>query len=130
MLNKAHQRFSQANTNHQMCQSDVNTLPFADNSFDIVTSAHMLEHLPNPTQGLQEMVRVLRPGALLILAVTRSGLRGWLIQWPWGNDCFSQKVLVEMLTKAGLTDIQVYPFTVGASRWTSIACVDLNNEAF
>jgi demethylmenaquinone methyltransferase/2-methoxy-6-polyprenyl-1,4-benzoquinol methylase len=123
MLSNAHQRISQANVKHQLCQSNVNTLPFTDNSFDVVTVAHMLEHLPNPIQGLHEMVRVLRPGAPLILAVTRSGLLGWLIQWYWGNDCFSQNALVEMLTQAGLTNVQFYAFTVGVSRWTSIACV-------
>lgn len=123
MLSNAHERLSQANVKHQLCQSEVNTLPFADNSFDVVTSSHMLEHFPNPNQGLHEMVRVLRSGAPLILAVTRSGLLGWLIQWYWGNRCFSQKALVEMLTQAGLTNVQFYPFTVGVSRWTSIACV-------
>lgn len=123
MLSNAHERLSQANVNHQLCQSEVNALPFADNSFDVVTSSHMLEHLPNPNQGLHEMVRVLRSGAPLILAVTRSSLLGWLIQWHWGNDCFSQKALVEMLIQVGLTNVQVYPFTVGVSRWTSIVCV-------
>jgi len=49
---------------HQLYQSDVNTLPFADENFDAVINAHMLEHLPNPAQGLREMVRVLRPDPL------------------------------------------------------------------
>ena len=44
MLNTAHQQLSQANIRHQLCQSDVNTLPFADHSFDGVICAHMLEH--------------------------------------------------------------------------------------
>lgn len=55
MLNQAHQQLTQAGVPHQLCQSDVNTLPFADHAFDAVISAHMLEHLSDPAQGLQEM---------------------------------------------------------------------------
>ncbi|MGE5659647.1 MAG: hypothetical protein ACM37W_23890 [Actinomycetota bacterium] len=62
------------------------------------------------------MVRVLHPGSLLILAVTDSGLLGWLTQRYWGHDCFSKKALVEMLIQVGLTNVQFSPFTVGVSR--------------
>jgi len=63
MLNIAYQQLRQAKPCHQLYQSDVNTLP-SDENFDAVISAHMLEHLPNPAQGLREMVRVLRPDCL------------------------------------------------------------------
>ena len=43
MLNTAHQQLSQANICHQLHQSDANTLPFVDECFDAVISAHMLE---------------------------------------------------------------------------------------
>ncbi|OWY65539.1 SAM-dependent methyltransferase [cyanobacterium TDX16] len=123
MLEQADRLLSQAGVSHKVSQSDVNTLPFHDNTFDLVIAAHLLEHLPNPTGGLQEMVRVLRPEAPLILAVTRPGLLGFSIQWHWGNGCLARKNLVEMLTATGLSDIRFYPFTCGLSRWTSIACV-------
>lgn len=70
MLNQAHQQLTHAKVPHQLCQSDVNTLPFADQVFDGGMSAHMLEHLPDPAQGLREMVRVLYLGAPLVLVVT------------------------------------------------------------
>jgi demethylmenaquinone methyltransferase/2-methoxy-6-polyprenyl-1,4-benzoquinol methylase len=123
MLNKAHQELSVANVAHQICQSDVNTLPFADHSFDGVICAHTLEHLSNPIQGLQEMVRVLRPGAPLILVVTQSGLLGWLIQWHWGNRCFNREELPTLMNTAGLTHLQFVSFPVGLARFTSIAYI-------
>jgi demethylmenaquinone methyltransferase/2-methoxy-6-polyprenyl-1,4-benzoquinol methylase len=123
MLNIAHQQLSQANISDQICQSDVNALPFADKCFDAVISAHMLEHLPNPFQGLQEMIRVLRPGAPLVLVVTRAGLLGSLIQWYWGNRCFSQKELSALLHQAGLINLQSVPFPIGLARFTSLACI-------
>lgn len=80
MLCTAHQLLHDAGINHQVCQEDARALPLKEHTFDLVMSAHMLEHLSNPMQGLQEMVRVVRLGAPLILAVTRPGLLGSLIQ--------------------------------------------------
>lgn len=129
MLDAAHQLLHDADINHQVFQEDVRALPFKDYTFDLVISAHMLEHLPHPTQGLQEMVRVLRPRAPLILAVTCPGVLGSLIQWHWGNGCLSPNVLAEMMTEAGLTNVRFYPFTAGLSRWTSVACVGFKQQS-
>ncbi|PMB09479.1 SAM-dependent methyltransferase [Fischerella thermalis CCMEE 5273] len=128
MLAKAHQHFLQTGVNHQIYQGDVNTLAFHDKTFDLVISAHMIEHLPNPTVGLQEMVRVLHPGAPLILAVTRPGLLGFWFQWRWGNTCLAPKVLAKMMSEAGLTNIRFYEFTFGLSHFTSITCVGFKKE--
>ena len=128
MLKIAHQKLSQTNVSHQICQSDVRRLPFADECFDGVISAHVLEHLPNPEQGLKEIVRVLRPGAPLILAVTQSNLIGRLIQWRWGNHCFSQKELSELMYKSGLIDLQYFPFPVGPTRLMSFVCIGFRSS--
>jgi ubiquinone/menaquinone biosynthesis C-methylase UbiE len=42
--------------------ADAISLPFPDQSFDVVTAMHMLYHLPKPELVLQEMRRVLVPG--------------------------------------------------------------------
>jgi ubiquinone/menaquinone biosynthesis C-methylase UbiE len=44
-------------------------LPFADDRFDLVVAAEVLEHLPDPDRGLQEMARVGRRH--LVLSVPR-----------------------------------------------------------
>lgn len=43
------------------------TLPFPDDSFDVVTCLEALEFMVSPRAVLHEMVRVLRPGGLLLV---------------------------------------------------------------
>lgn len=50
-------------------QMDAERLAFADASFDLVVSAFALTHVPHPEVALGEMVRVLRPGGRLAIAV-------------------------------------------------------------
>jgi SAM-dependent methyltransferase len=52
-------------------EGDVQALPFADRSFDTVTAAWMLYHVPDVDRALAEIARVLVPGGALI-AVTVS----------------------------------------------------------
>jgi len=47
-------------------QGDAIKLPLADNSFDVVTCQTLLMHLSQPMDALREMLRILRPGGLLI----------------------------------------------------------------
>lgn len=46
--------------------ADVQQLPFADESFDLVVANHMLFHLPEPSRALGEIARVLRSGAAVV----------------------------------------------------------------
>jgi SAM-dependent methyltransferase len=49
-------------------QGDVHALPWPDHTFDLVTSQTVLIHIPDPAAALVEMVRVLRPGGVLLCA--------------------------------------------------------------
>jgi demethylmenaquinone methyltransferase/2-methoxy-6-polyprenyl-1,4-benzoquinol methylase len=53
--------------NLKFMQGDAQQLPFADNSFDIVTVGYGLRNLASWERGLEEMRRVARPGARLIV---------------------------------------------------------------
>lgn len=48
---------------------DLMALSFADSSFDLVISADVLEHIPEPYKAHQEVYRVLKPGGRHIFTV-------------------------------------------------------------
>lgn len=65
-------------------EADALRLPFADNSFDLVTTAFGFRNLANYEAGLKEIRRVLKPGAALaILEFTEPppGVLGDLYRW-------------------------------------------------
>lgn len=45
----------------------LGTLPFADNSFDLITCMQVLHHIPNVSYLLKEIIRVLKPLGYLLL---------------------------------------------------------------
>ncbi|HEV8274489.1 MAG TPA: class I SAM-dependent methyltransferase [Streptosporangiaceae bacterium] len=52
---------------------DVASLAFPDRSFDLVVSTLSMHHWANPTAGLSEIGRVLRPGGLALVWDFRAG---------------------------------------------------------
>src|SRR5439155_26929748 len=48
-------------------EADAEQLPFAPASFDLVISSHLLWTLPHPEAAIDEWIRVLRPGARLVV---------------------------------------------------------------
>ncbi len=57
----------------ELVQQTAVPLPFSDNSFDLVTCLESLEFFPSDKAAVAEMVRVLKPGGVIL--VTRR--RGW-----------------------------------------------------
>ena len=59
-------------------QADGTRLPFADGTFDVAYSSNVAEHVSQPWQMADEMVRVTRPGGTIVLSYT--------LWWgPWGG---------------------------------------------
>lgn len=63
---RSHARFATCQT--LMC-GDVNDLPFADNTFDLVTSVAAFEHFLNVPTVVAEMQRAMRPGGVAWICI-------------------------------------------------------------
>jgi SAM-dependent methyltransferase len=48
---------------------DIHQIPFQENTFDVVLCNHVLEHVNDDIQAMQEICRVLKPGGFAILQV-------------------------------------------------------------
>lgn len=89
--------------------SDVTRLPFKDASFDLVICSEVLEHIPEHTKAIAEIVRVLKPGCPLVVSVPR--YLPERICWALSDDYHNEKgghiriyrtrELVSLLEKAG-----------------------------
>lgn len=77
-------------------------LPFADDSFDIVTCLEALEFMPNPEFALRELVRVLRAGGVLLIT---QRLKVWMPSRAW-----SQQKLHAALSACGVHQIEFEPW--------------------
>lgn len=77
-------------------------LPFPDNAFDAVTCLEALEFLPDATATLSEIVRVLRPGGVLLTS-NRTGLHA---RWMPGRT-MSRQAFTELLESLSLSGVRV-----------------------
>jgi ubiquinone/menaquinone biosynthesis C-methylase UbiE len=68
MLEVARRRARQLGRDVDLREADALDLPFPDAGFDTVVSTFVLCAVPDERRALTEMIRVLRPGGLLLLA--------------------------------------------------------------
>jgi SAM-dependent methyltransferase len=84
-------------------EGSITDLPFADNAFDIITSADVIAHVEDASIALAEFSRVLRPGGMAVINVPA-------YQWMWSyhDDAvqtrhrFRRSELKKMIQDAGL----------------------------
>ncbi|MFP3852742.1 MAG: class I SAM-dependent methyltransferase [Anaerolineales bacterium] len=88
-------------------QAWARQLPFADGTFDMVTSLEILEFTPQPGQALQEMVRVLRPGGWLLV----TNRIGWQAPLILGRTVGSEE-FPHWLERHGLAEVEVFHWQI------------------
>lgn len=121
MLAEARRNLSGSGVRTDLRRGDVCTLSQPSNHFDLVMSAHTIEHLYDPQVGVREMARVLRRGAPLLLVVTR---RSWLTRWlatNWQVWATAPGELHAWLDDAGLTDIR--PVKLPGAPWVDLMSI-------
>jgi SAM-dependent methyltransferase len=75
-------RIAFAHRHNHLCdyvRADIFNLPFKSRAFDYVVATEILEHLSNPSAALEEIARVAKPNAPIILSVPHEPF------FRWGN---------------------------------------------
>ncbi|MCL4504674.1 MAG: class I SAM-dependent methyltransferase [Chloroflexi bacterium] len=80
---------------------DAQQLPYDNNSADVVTCLEALEFFPDPQAALDEMIRVLKPGGLLLIS-NRVGPDAWMMP----GRTLPTGAFVARLQHLGLHDVQ------------------------
>lgn len=70
------------------------SLPFRDASIGLVVCVNVLDHVRNAPQVLQEILRVLRPGGTLFLAVDTFSYLGWMKWHLWTRHRRANEIMV------------------------------------
>ncbi len=113
MLSRADVEMRRVGLTPELKQADILSIPYADASFDFVMAAHVLEHLPEPLCALKEMARVLKPGGILFVCLTRRSKFGAFIQMRWRTWAITEQQGVEWLQVCRLKDIGSQPIRLG-----------------
>jgi SAM-dependent methyltransferase len=100
MLHRARRRLQSKRASH--VAADLIRLPYADVSFDAIVCGWVLEHLPDPQPGLQELARVLRPGGKLLLLSTEDTFTGAMCSRLWHCRTYNRARLREVCAECGL----------------------------
>lgn len=84
---------------------DEGKIPLASNSVDSALLTEVLEHVPNPTELLTEILRVMKPGAVLFLTVPYL----WpLHEVPYDNYRYTPFALTRHLQEAGFSNVELH----------------------
>jgi SAM-dependent methyltransferase len=83
-------------------QGGLEDLPYEDNRYDLVAATDVLEHVAPEQEALREMLRVTKPGGVLLLTVPA-------YMWMWTEEDdnlhhqrrYTRRRLREAVTKAG-----------------------------
>lgn len=143
MLEVAREKSQSSQLNVEWIEADAQQLPFADNTFQIVSVAFGLRNVADTNAGIREMIRVAKPGGrVAILEFSRPRIFGLRQLYLWyfrtvlprvgqtiskspdaAYNYLPQSVLqfpdgvemVELLQSHGLKSVECFPLTFGVA---------------
>jgi demethylmenaquinone methyltransferase/2-methoxy-6-polyprenyl-1,4-benzoquinol methylase len=127
MLSKAKVRLREARMSWHLVLGDVEELPFRGNTFDLVTSAGVMEYLPDCLKAVEEIARVLkRGGRAIILAPKEPDSLPLRVLAKSVMGFFTTEQCVKMMAKSGMK--KVSGFSIGPRKLMSKLAVVIRGE--
>jgi ubiquinone/menaquinone biosynthesis C-methylase UbiE len=102
MLRRAAERLKPYRARCTLIWEDADVLPFKDETFDAVACLETLEFTPDPPHTLSELMRVLRPGGVLLMT-NRIGRARW-----FPGRTFDEDALVDLLCDFPLSKLEIH----------------------
>ena len=98
-------------------QDEASLAKFDDNTFDAITMWHVLEHVPNLNQRVEEIKRLVKPGCFIFIAVPNMAsfdAQFYSDKWaaydvPRHLYHFNNATMAKLLQKHGLTLVEKLP---------------------
>ena len=91
-----------------VCQGSAEQLPYEDEKFDLVTAVETVYFWPNLPSCLQEVYRVLKPGAMIAIMVESVESDSIWTNVVEGMTVYSPEQLKKMLDDAGFTNTEIH----------------------
>ncbi len=129
MIARAIAQAARGNATIELAVARSQALPFADDSFDVVTCITVLAFVPDAAGAIREMARVLRPGGRLVIGdlgrwscwAVRRRIRGWFGAVLWRGAWFrGAGELAAMVRDAGLA-VDASNGAIFYPPWTALA---------
>jgi arsenite methyltransferase len=109
MLRQGRRRFRReiARGRVELKRGEVSTIPYEEGRFDGVFSANTIYFWPDPLAGLEEILRVLKPGGRLVLGTATIDAMQRRSFTCEGFGFFSEEDLAGLLRDAGFAEVAV-----------------------
>lgn len=88
-------------------RADILQLPFDRNSFDIVLAVHVMHHLDDITKGLQQLLRVTRPGGLVGILDGDRKYSEAFVRWFWPAGTIIGRGQLEQILRADECQVRI-----------------------
>jgi ubiquinone/menaquinone biosynthesis C-methylase UbiE len=93
--------------NFELKQGEVSALPYAENTFDKICSANTLYFWPKPLEDAKQILKVLKPGGVLLLGFR---VRAQMEKIPFiqhGFTIYSPEEVQKLLLEAGFKSVEI-----------------------
>ncbi len=129
MISRAIRRATQGEQAVHYTVANLVHLPFADQSFDLITAITVLAFVPDTGRAVREMARVLKPGGRLIIGdlgkwsfwAARRRVRGWLGSKMWRGATFRTATQLRQLVQSAQLRVEHVSGAIFFPPWLPLA---------